>query len=205
MKVIAVSQRVDFFADRDERRDAIDQRLIEFLLMIGVFPIPVPNSLDQHEISKADQSSLVFQWLDRMGVQGVVLSGGNDIGSCGERDRTEINLLKYASDKHLPLLGICRGMQMIATWAGVGLKKVDGHIRTNHLLIGDMQGTVNSFHAFSIATCPQGFEILALSDDGEIEAIKHRLLPWEGWMWHPEREKLISSRDMQRARQLFDV
>jgi len=45
VKVVAVSQRVDDYPDRNERRDVLDQRLIEFLLAAGYLPIPVPNSL----------------------------------------------------------------------------------------------------------------------------------------------------------------
>ena len=36
------------------------------------------------------------------------------------------------------------------------------------------------------------FNIIAKSSDGEIEGIKHSSLPWEGWMWHPERDKEIN-------------
>lgn len=47
-----------------------------------------------------------------------LLSGGNDIGKIDERDKTERRLLDYASDRALPALGLCRGMQMMALWAG---------------------------------------------------------------------------------------
>ena len=42
----------------------------------------------------------------------------------------------YAKIYNLPVLGICRGMQIMAKWAGVNLKKLDGHIKTRHNLIG---------------------------------------------------------------------
>ena len=45
MKVVALSQRVDVFPERGESRDAIDQRLISFLLDAGFLPVPVPNGL----------------------------------------------------------------------------------------------------------------------------------------------------------------
>ena len=62
---------------------------------------------------------------------------------------------------------------------------------------------VNSYHAYSITECPKGFEILALSEDGEIEAIRHSSLPFEGWMWHPEREIKFSNNDIYRLKKLF--
>ena len=43
MKIVAVSQRVDVYPDRNERRDALDQRLITFLSVAGFVPVPVPN------------------------------------------------------------------------------------------------------------------------------------------------------------------
>ena len=48
---------------------------------------------------------------------------------------------------------------------------------------------VNSFHDWGLDNCPPNFEIMARTNDGVIEAIKHKVLPWEGWMWHPERYK----------------
>jgi putative glutamine amidotransferase len=62
---------------------------------------------------------------------------------------------------------------------------------------------VNSYHGFSLATGPLDFEVLARSEDGEIEAIRHKSLPWEGWMWHPEREENFAARDVQRIKALF--
>ena len=75
----------------------------------------------------------------------------------------------------------------MSRWAGTKLKRVEGHIRKRHNLKGKIK-EVNSYHAYSIAECPKDLKILALSEDGEIEAIRHSSLPFEGWMWHPERE-----------------
>jgi putative glutamine amidotransferase len=46
--------------------------------------------------------------------------------------------------------------------------------------------------------CPKGFDIMARSEDGNIEAIIHKDLPWEAWMCHPERESSFSEIDMKR-------
>jgi putative glutamine amidotransferase len=80
---------------------------------------------------------------------------------------------------------------------------VKGHLRTRHQLTGTISSEVNSYHGYSIAACPHGFEVLARSEDGEIEAIRHRTLSWEGWMWHPEREDHFAAHDMHRIKALF--
>lgn len=197
MKVVAVSQRVDEYPGRQEMRDALDQRLIHWLHIAGYQPYPVPNVL-------ADGTAL-NAWLERLRPSGIVLSGGNDIGQIVARDRTEAGLLAYARQHRLPLLGICRGMQMMGNWLNVSLKPVEGHVASRHMLSGDITGPANSYHNFSLADCPRGCRVLARSEDGEIEAIGHQDLPWEGWMWHPEREDEFLERDTQRLRDVFGV
>lgn len=204
MKVVAVSQRVDIVTGRNERRDALDQRLGSWLMAAGTVPVPVPNgvSAPHQEGAGGDRQGLI-SWLKAVRPGAVVLSGGNDLGECPERDDTERGLLEWAKDCGAPVLGICRGMQMMGVWAGGALKPVQGHVRTRHVLQGSLAGGANSFHNLALADCPRDFEVLARSEDGEIEAIRHTSLPWEGWMWHPEREHEFDQRDMLRLSVLF--
>lgn len=65
MKVVAVSQRVDVLPERGESRDALDQRLIDFLLAGGYLPVPVPNGLQDD----------LHDWLNAVSPQAIVLSG----------------------------------------------------------------------------------------------------------------------------------
>jgi len=177
----------------------LDQRLIEFLLCAGYLPIPVPNSL----FAESPEGDTFAQWVAAIAPGAVVLSGGNDIGSCRSRDLTENSLLDYAEHNRLPVLGICRGMQTIAVRAGVEQRAMSGHLRTRHTVSGEIVRDANSYHNYVLAACPAGFDVLACSEDGEIEAIRHEALPWEGWMWHPERELVFANDDIERLRRLI--
>lgn len=194
-----VSQRVDILHDRGERRDALDQALCQWISLIGCLPVPVPNRL----IDNNDLAISLRHWLDALMPSVIVLSGGNDIGEIAERDLTECHLLDYAAFNNLPVLGICRGMQMMAVWGGASLKSVNGHVRTRHQLRGELTSEVNSFHNYSLDEYPSDFEVLAWSEDGIIEAIRHKSLPWEGWMWHPERENVFLAEHLDRGKRLF--
>ena len=194
MKLIAISQRVQTFEKYNEVRDLLDQRLNSFFIDAGYLPVPIPNALN-------DQ--IIGQWLNSIQPTALILSGGNDIGEDPNRDNVEMNLLNYAKDRNCPVLGICRGMQMMTCWAGGTLKPVKGHVASRHNITGEITGNVNSFHKFAATKCPSEFITLATSDDNEIEAFRHVTLPWEGWMWHPERDPIHHERDLTRVQNLF--
>lgn len=198
MKLVAISQRIDFALHHGECRDSLDQNLVRFLLTCGFVPFPVPNCMQNKEENRYFDSLLA-----RMQPNAIILSGGNNIGELASRDETELALMNYAEQRSLPLLGICRGMQLMAFKAGIRSVATTGHVATRHEVHGEITGYVNSFHNFSIINCPDKYIVLCESDDGVIEAIKHKTLPWEGWMWHPEREPRFERRDIERLRNLF--
>ena len=197
--LIAISHRVDRVPARAEIRDALDQRLSRWVRALDAMPLPVPNTL-------GDDLTL---WLEMLAPAAVLLSGGNDFGESQERDRTETVLLEHAVCNGLPVLGICRGMQMLAHHAGVPLVQVSDHAGTRHPLQGDpvvsgaIPANVNSYHNWGLATCPPDYAVLATASDGSIEAIRHKTRSWEGWMWHPEREASFGMVELTRARQLL--
>ena len=92
---------------------------------------------------------------------------------------------------------------MLGVWAGATLKPVTGHAGIRHRLFGHIEGETNSFHNQALTDVPAKYTLLARSEDGGIEAIRHAHLPWEGWMWHPEREPIFTSRDIDRLRALL--
>ena len=203
MKFVVVSQRVDVLSDRNETRDAVDQRLMTFLLELGYLPVPIPNILCMEKSGDCFGYEKLDAWLTSINPVAIVLSGGNDIGQSAARDFTENWLLDRAVETKLPVLGICRGMQMMAHWANVGLRSVAGHVKSRHHLSGQIIDMVNSYHDYALENCPQDFDVLASCEDGVIEAIRHQSLPWEGWMWHPEREDEFNQNDIMRVKRLF--
>jgi len=194
MKRILISQRVDVIESYKERRDALDQNWARFLYNAGFLGIPVFN----HE--ETLKELLVSAQID-----GIILSGGNSHaeygGSAPERDKTDNCLISYASDKKLPLLGVCRGMQSIAIYFGGSLQKVTGHTAVRHNI--DINRNVNSYHEYSPSALPDSLEIISKSQDGQIEYIKHKEFPITGIMWHPERESPFKEEDINLIKIIF--
>lgn len=196
-KRIAVTQRVEYIEAIKERRDALSQEWAELSETCGFLPLLLPNRL-----SAAQELMEVWE------PDGILLTGGNDLsaygGSTPERDETERFLIQYAVDQKIPLLGVCRGMQMVLDYFGTTLQRVEGHIRVEHPLTnGD---TVNSFHSWGAVECQEPMVPEARSEDGVLEAVRHRDYPWiRGIMWHPERYHPPRERDIQLIREVFGL
>lgn len=190
LKIALVSCRVDAVPERQETRDALDQALARWLAELGYQALLLPNVLDSYTLP-----SLITQLKPAL----IVLSGGNDLGQYPARDQTESALVDIARKLQLPLLAICRGMQLLAQTEGVALKTVSGHVARRHMLSGFWQGDVNSYHQFALSELPAHYDLLAQSPDGCIEAMRHQSLPWLALMWHPEREQPFCPLDLSRV------
>ncbi|MCP1727894.1 putative glutamine amidotransferase [Natronospira proteinivora] len=205
---IGVSQRVEVIDRYGERRDCLDQAWFRLLESLGLVPVPLPNSLEHPSAYLAD-----------LGLDGFILSGGNDLAhlpnvsrSAPERDRTEAAVLEFSRAQNLPVLGVCRGMQMMNHFLGGRLQPVQGHVATRHVVVpegGDplfeAYREVNSFHDWAVPSDGLGQELKARAraDDGTVEAAVHTSLPWLAIMWHPERETPFLDADTQLISQLF--
>ena len=202
MKKVLFTQRVEIVASYGERRDCADQNITRFIGECGFLPIPVPNV---PEIAHA--------MVNDMDLAGMVFSGGNNLVSLGgdapERDETERLLIETAIGRGIPVYGFCRGMQFILDYYKYPLTKIEGHVATKHLIVEVMNNRhVNSFHNYG---CLQSdfikegpLEIVAASEDGVVEAIRHKKLPIFGTMWHPERNYPFESYDLKMVKELFN-
>jgi N5-(cytidine 5'-diphosphoramidyl)-L-glutamine hydrolase len=197
MKTVAVTQRVVVDLPHATRRDCLDQVWVKFLLRCGLLPIPIPNSVDA-ALTICEK------------VSGIVLTGGNDLtaygGDAPERDETETALLDLAERRDLPIMGVCRGMQMIQHRFGVRLQQVHGHVAPRQRISIDGKSVeVNSFHNFgAMEVCPP-LLTWAVADDGVIKAVRHSDRRMIGVMWHPERLEPFAADDVARFSRFFEV
>jgi gamma-glutamyl-gamma-aminobutyrate hydrolase PuuD len=205
VKSIIVTQNIEYHKSYSTYQDVLDHRLTEFIFRIGFRPLPMPNVLASIIKKNADETCNIDHFLASAAPSGFILSGGADWGTYPQRDITEFQILRYAEKHKLPVFGFCRGMQVMARFAGVETHPVINHVNVRHEISGKLNGTVNSYHNHAIKNCPVNFEILATSNDGKIEAIQSRILPWEAWMWHPEREKPFCNDDLSYLHNFFNL
>lgn len=193
MKKIIVSQKEIKISTREEVVDSLDQRMADLLYHCSCICIPMPNIKNK-----------ISTWLEGIEPHGFIFSGGGEVKQKEARFLTEVKALQYAKKHKLPVLGICRGMQLLGIYSGGELKRVENHVRTRHQLNGIISREVNSYHDFALDTCPKNYKVIAIAQDGVIEAIKHTYLPWQGWMWHPEREEPYEKDDIVSMIQIFN-
>ena len=210
--LIGVTQRVVDVSNRDERRDALDQAWTVFLHACGLEILPLPNRHPD-----------IVEYVKDSRIMGCLLTGGNNLSEANsekrqssdvfpERDETEKALVEYATEIGLPVLGVCRGMQMLNIIHGGIVSEIKGHANTRHAIMSfaavekqfSFDSTVNSYHdwAVTLDNLAPNCDALYVTDNC-VEVMHHNSLPHLGVMWHPERNKPFSKYDLKNVRQFF--
>ena len=196
---------------------AVPNTYIDALVQVGASPLIIPVVADQNLLAH------LTHLLD-----GLMLIGGPDVDPAhyGEaahpglrqmtpsRDRMELLLTAWALQAQMPILAICRGIQVLNVAAGGRLwqdiasqvpnaRKHDQHpeYREDHLahpiqitpgsrlaaICRQTRIHVNSLHHQAISQIGQGLAVVARADDGIIEAVESSGAQWVvGVQWHPE-------------------
>jgi len=201
-KLLAVSMRSTSEATYREERDAVARDWFAFLkaALPGVLPLLLPND-----------AFYAAQLCDQPGVIGLLLTGGNDVGSCQERDDAEESSFRAIRSNGLPVLGICRGLQFLVHLHGGSLSACDAglHRATRHRvdIVPPWQPAsreVNSYHTIKAELAPDRELVpTATAPDGSLEALQHRTDPVYGIHWHPERETEPDPEDIALFRRIF--
>lgn len=196
----------------------LNQGYFEGIYQSGGIAIAIPPTMD---------GAILSEFINLC--DGFLISGGPDVDGkhYGEgnmpcngdisplRDFAELYLIKQAIEKDLPLLGICRGIQVMNVAMGGTLyqdiytqnkeKSLLQHSQhaptgypTHDILIESQSwvwksfqkketGRVNTFHHQAVKDLGAGFEVTARATDGIIEAIERKNSRFSvGVQWHPE-------------------
>ncbi len=195
--IIGISLRVTNADKYAEKRDSLSHDWPLLFEQLGFFPLFIPNTLSD-----------ISAFLDEMKVSGLILSGGDNVGDEPLRDKTEKIIIDYAMSHSIPLIGICRGMQVINSFFGGKVRILDNstHVNKshllnfkNHILLKTDSIEVNSFHHNVIDPTNLGKNLspFAISKiDNTIEGFFHNELQIFGVMWHPERNPNNNSNEL---------
>ena len=208
---IGVTQRVEICENYGEVRDCLDQEWTNLINVAGFDLVIIPNAIRNIE-----------NWLENKNVSGIILTGGNDLSHlinaknpAPNRDETERKILKWVSKNKVPVLGVCRGMQLMNDFLSGSLSRIEFHSGLNHeikvienKIISESLSSVNSYHDWGIFEddLSPKLKVIATASDGSIEAVEHRYLPWIGVMWHPERgnsKALTLNRNVMLLNKIF--
>lgn len=194
---ILVSMRQDYFYNKRELRFSLDTKLIDWILYLGFKPLLVSDLKTLNYF--VNKSSL--------SIKGIILSGGPNVKKNSLRYKIQKQLTNISKNKKIPLLGICHGLQFINCLEGGSLKKINNHVQIDHKIKSndDYPLKVNSYHQYGIKKLGRNFQIMAYSEDKNIEAIKHIKYKWLGWMWHPERDKNFDKKLTNIAKKFFNL
>lgn len=201
--------------DAKDGRFFLAEAYVKSIIKAGGMPVILPG---------AEGIKNVGAYLDSL--KGILLAGGGDVDPSyfnedphpglgeitPERDRFEIMLVKAALRRNLPVLGICRGIQVMnVACGGTIIQHIPAEIKKPHKhsqsaprwysthkvfvekssILGQIVKTgsmkVNSFHHQSVRDPAPGFRVSGKSSDEVIEAVENPNYPFlVGVQWHPE-------------------
>ena len=189
----------------------VNMTYINSIRMAGGIPLVIPVTGDDAQIEGILSA-----------IDGLVMTGGEDfdplkwygeepVRGLGEvvpeRDEFDVKLVRAAVARGIPVLGICRGEQLLAVafggslWQDIPSQVKDSFVKhrqgptssafgthsidikkgslLSRILGGRTSAVVNSFHHQAIKAVPQGFRVTATAADGIIEAVERsgRLAP----------------------------
>ena len=188
----------------------VERTYLDTLLHFGMNPVLIPVTKDKEKLQEYLSS-----------VNGLVLTGGGYVAkkpapsltlqnTGTERYQFEMEVLRQAIPRSIPILGICRGAQMINQYYGGSLSPLSDHFLPNHYkkegsppnnclhdieispdsklaeVLPFKKNTVNSFHRQHISTVGENLRPVAWNHT-VIEAIEGTQHPWMvGVQFHPE-------------------
>ncbi len=203
---------------KDSSNESITLSYMESVFACGGFPLLLPIKGDESLWVQAAQE-----------LDGFLFTGGGDVSPslygeetlqcCGEispgRDEMELNLLKAVLPTGKPILGVCRGVQLLNVGLGGTLyqdiylqnaqafqqqhtQKLPDHLPAHDVLIEEgsllhrivktLRLPVNTLHHQAVKDCAPGLQVVARSTSGLIEAVDKNDHPYFlGVQWHPER------------------
>jgi putative glutamine amidotransferase len=215
------------YARDDRGRFGLPAEYIEAIRRAGGIPVLLPHGEPRLEV--------LLERLDA-----VILSGGGDVdpelyqGAAheaiylidAERDKSEIELTKHIVKMELPMLNICRGIQVLNVALGGTLvehlpDEVGDEVvhraappgATQHTItlepasqlaqiLKQTEVTAASWHHQAIRQVAPGLKVVAWAADGTIEAVEMPGHPWLiGVQWHPE----LTAEDDPGQQRLFEA
>lgn len=195
----------------------MNQTYVRVLEEMGALPVLIPLGMSEATLRGT------FERLD-----GLFLPGGEDIEprhydeaphaklgvTDSERDRTEMLLTRWAIERKMPLLAVCRGMQVLNVVCGGSLyqdlrsqrPELSQHdftpptyqryrichniaIAPDSLLASALgrQHVINSMHHQAVKSVGMGLRVVATDEQGMVEALEMADAPFVvGVQWHPE-------------------
>ncbi|WP_251968202.1 gamma-glutamyl-gamma-aminobutyrate hydrolase family protein [Parabacteroides sp. AD58] len=209
--------RIGISANRRDGQTCLAETYIQSVIQAGGAPVVIPATTDLRVLTA------VVQDLD-----GILMSGGGDINPLfvGEeplpalqdvdtlRDRYDLLLIRLASNRQIPLMGICRGHQMLnAAFGGTLYQDIYSQADTDvikhsqkmareeashtvHLEDGCVIA-VNSFHHQAVKDVAPEFVQTAVAPDGINEGMRHPEKSVFSVQWHPEAMAIHGDEEAQ--------